>query len=127
MGINLGITKLTDIEPYNDIFAGLHPTMEITDIVIASGQTLTRGACLGIITTEASPDKGKYKLWDEEATDGTEILKGILGCDVDASTADGKGFMFVHGEFLKEGLTAGHTIKTGVYNDGAIVIKEVRA
>ncbi len=221
MGINLGISNLTDINPYNDILAGLHPTMEVTDIVIASGQNLKRGACLGkktkgdfdtvaagadagntgngVLTLEATPTangvkegiykvvfigagtdagnfqvedpdgiiigsgnvgtlfngvvkftiadgttdfvegdifnitvaftpgSGKYYLWDTTASDGTEVLAGILGCDVDATEVDGKGFIYVHGEFMKDGLTAAQAINTGVYNDGAIVIKEVRA
>jgi len=127
MSINLGISNLTEVNPYDDIFAGLHPTMEVTEIVILTGQNLKRGACLGLITAEANPDKGKYKLWDEASTDGSEALVGILGCDVDATSADGKGFIYVHGEFLKEGLTAGHTIVAGVYNNGAIVIKEMKS
>ena len=124
MSINLGITKLTDIEPYNDIFADLHPTMEVSEIVILSGQNLKRGACLGQINADANPNNGKYTLWDEDSTDGSEVLCGILGCDVDATIGDGKGFMYVHGEFLKSGLSAGHEIIPGVYNNGSIVIKE---
>lgn len=124
MSINLGITKLTDIEPYNDIFAGLHPTMELSEIVILSGQNLKRGACLGLINAEANPNNGKYTLWDEDSTDGSEFLRGILGCDVDATSIDGKGFMYVHGEFIKACLSAGHEIIPCAYNNGSIVIKE---
>lgn len=124
MSINLGLKMLADIDSTNDIFAGLHPTMEVSEIVILSGQNLKRGACLGQIKAEADPNKGKYTLWDEESTDGSEILCGILGCDVDAEIADGKGFMYVHGEFLKSALSAGHEIIPGVYNYGSIVIKE---
>ncbi|GAB1372764.1 hypothetical protein MASR1M45_28270 [Candidatus Kapaibacterium sp.] len=124
MSINLGITKLTDIEPYNDIFAGLHPTMEVSEIVVLTGQNLKRGACLGLINAEANANNGKYILWDEDSDDGSEVLRGILGCDVDATSSDGKGFMYVHGEFLKAGLSAGHEIIPGVYNNGSIVIKE---
>lgn len=124
MSINLGITKLTDIEPNKDIFAGLHPTMEVSEIVVLAGQNLKRGACLGQINAEANPNNGKYTLWDEDSTDGSEVLCGILGCDVDATISDGKGFMYVHGEFLKAGLSAGHEIIPGVYNNGSIVIKE---
>lgn len=124
MSINLGITKLTDIEPYNDIFASLHQTMEVSEIVILSGQDLKRGACLGLINADANPNNGKYTLWDEDSTDGSEVLCGILGCDVDATIGDGKGFMYVHGEFLKSGLSAGHEIIPDVYNNGSIVIKE---
>ncbi len=127
MSLNLGISNLTDVNPFVDIFAGLHPTMEVNEIVIASGQNLKRGAGLGLISAEANPAKGKYKIWDTDSTDGSEELAGILGCDVDATSQDEKGFMYVHGEFLKDGLTAGHTIVSGVYNNGAIVIKEVKS
>lgn len=127
MSLNLGISNLTDVNPFDDIFAGLHPTMEVNEIVIASGQNLKRGAGLGLISAEANPAKGKYKIWDTDSTDGSEELTGILGCDVDATSQDEKGFMYVHGEFLKDGLTAGHTIVAGVYNNGAIVIKEVKS
>lgn len=125
MAINLGITNLGS-SSYKEIFAGIHPPMEVTDIVIASGQNLKRGACLGKITAAGNPDLGKYKLWDTNSTDGSEVLVGILGCDVDATSGDEKGFMYVHGEFLKDSLTAGHTIVSGVYNNGSIVIKEAK-
>lgn len=124
MGINLGITKLADVKSSDDIFAGLHPTMEISGIVILAGQNLKRGACLGLINEESNSNKGKYTLWNKNSTDGSEVLKGILGCDVDATNGDEKGFMYVHGEFLKSKLNAGHEIISGVYNNGAIVIKE---
>ena len=127
MSLNLGISNLTEINPFDDIFAGLHPTMEVNEIVIASGQNLKRGAGLGLISAEANSAIGKYKIWDTDSTDGSEELAGILGCDVDATNQDEKGFMYVHGEFLKDGLTAGHTIVSGVYNNGAIVIKEVKS
>jgi hypothetical protein len=123
MSTEYGITTLSESSS-SDIFAGIHPTMEVSDIVILSGQNLKRGTCLGLITAEANPDKGKFKLWDEAASNGSENLVGILGCDVDASDSDCKGFMYVHGEFLKDSLSAVHTIKSGVYNEGSIVIKE---
>jgi hypothetical protein len=124
MGINLGIETVTEITASDDIFAGLHPTMEVSEIIILSGQNLKRGACLGQINAEANPNNGKYTLWDEGSTDGSEVICGILGCDVDATIGDGKGFMYVHGEFLKSGLSAGQEIIPGVYNNGSIVIKE---
>ncbi len=122
MGIDLGFTKLADMDPSVDIPASLHPNMEITNIVIASGQNLTRGTCLGKETAT-----GKYYIWDNTVVDGTENLVGILGCNVDATDSDGKGFMYVHGEFLKSALTAAQEISTGVYNNGSIVIKEEQA
>jgi len=129
MSSKLGISNLVeDAEEgetfFGDIFAGLHPTMEVNDIVIAADQELERGAGLGLISADENPNKGKYKLWDIYSSDGSEELAGILGCYVDATTQDGKGFMYVHGEFLKDSLFAAHPIVSGVYNNGAIVIKE---
>jgi len=124
MSTKLGITTLIAKESQNDIFANSHPTMEVNNIVILSGQNLKRGACLGQINETGNSNNGKYVLWDENATDGSEVLRGILGCDVDATNSDNKGFMYVHGEFLKSSLSAVHEIIPGVYNNGSIVIKE---
>ena len=217
MANDLGINTFVELQNTSDILAGLHETFEVSDIVIAEGQNLKRGACLGKqiigvvntiipsaivgtgngVLTKASPatatgvkagtykvifiekaensgdfivedpsgiiigtgvvgtlfdgvikftiadgstdftagsyfnitvtftaGDGKYYLWDSNKTDGTEILTGILGSDVNASEEDGKGFMYVHGEFLKDALTAVQAVASGVYNNGAIVIKE---
>ena len=118
MSVNLGISTLSDT-PKPGILAGLHPTMEVSGIVIASGQNLTIGTCLGKNSTT-----GKYHKWKPAATDGTQDLAGILGCDVDATEEDSKGFMFVHGEFALSALIADGTITTGAYNGGSIVITE---
>lgn len=117
-----GITTLGEITS-NDILAGSHPVIEVKGIPIASGQTLKRGAMLGLQDTGEGADS-KYHLYDDTATDGTENLAGILAGDVDASLADGIGTMYVHGEFLKSGLTAAETatISAGVF--GMIVIKD---
>jgi hypothetical protein len=118
MSSNLGIKTLVETTS-KDILAGLHPTLEVTNIVIASGQNMIRGTCLGKKT-----ETGKYHKWNQTATDGTEILTGILGCDVDAEDEDCKGFMFVHGEFALSALIAENAITPGAYNNGLIVIKE---
>jgi hypothetical protein len=68
----------------------------------------------------------KYYLWNPDAVNGVQNLKGILGCAVDATDGDEKGFCYVAGEFLLSALTAasGVTIEAGVYNSGSIVIKK---
>lgn len=121
MSQNLGITNVADWEPKPDILISMHPTKQITDIVIAEGQgVLPRGTLLGKKEADS-----KYYIWDESKEDGTEELVGILGCEVDTSYGDGKGFIYVSGEFNKVALFAGTTeVDTGVYNLGSIVIKE---
>jgi len=81
MSINLGIETVAEITASDDIFAGFHHTLEVSEIIILSGKNLKRGACLGLINAEANPNNGKYTLWDEDSTDGSEVLCGVLGCD----------------------------------------------
>ena len=117
----LGVENFADWNPTPDIIIGLHPTKQITDITIAEGQgKLKRGTMLA----EKSSDN-KYYIWDETKNDGTEKIVGILGCDVDTTDGDAKGFLYVSGEFNKVALFAGVTsVDTGSFNFGSIVIKE---
>ena len=102
------------------IFADMHGTLELTDITILAGEgVLTTGTCLGLV--EAS---GKYAKWDTNAVDGRQNLKGVLGCDVDATNTDVNAFMYVHGAFNKAHLSADQAITAGSYAYGSIVIKE---
>lgn len=125
--INLGIDNLTDWSPETNILIGLKATKQVSNITIASGQNLKAGTVLGLKELD-----GKYYIWDATKEDGTEVIAGILGCDVDASAADGVGFMYVDGEFNKRALIgaasfAGLTtfdIPLGSHNFGSIVIKE---
>jgi hypothetical protein len=50
---------------------------------LASGNNLAAGTVLGIITAS-----GKYAVFDQDATDGTEAAAAILYAGVDASAAD---------------------------------------
>ncbi len=117
----LGVENFADWNPTPDIIIGLHPTKQITDITIAEGQGLLKR---GTMLAEKSSDN-KYYIWDETKNDGTEKLVGILGCDVDTTEDDAKGFLYVSGEFNKVALFAGVTaVDTGSFNLGSIVIKE---
>ncbi len=77
------------------------------------------------MTTTVTPSDGYYYLWDTDLSDGREELLGVLVDDADATEATVKGSMYVQGVFNKDSLTAGHTIVTGQYKSGTIVIKEV--
>lgn len=102
------------------IFADMHGTLELSDITILSGEgVLTAGTCLGMIESS-----GKYAKWDTSASDGRQNLKGILGCDVDATSSDVNAFMYIHGAFNKAQLSADQAITAGSYAYGSIVIKE---
>jgi hypothetical protein len=57
-------------------------------ITVVTGQNLTAGTVVGIITAS-----GKYKNYDNVAVDGSEVAAGILYADVDATAADVEGVM----------------------------------
>ncbi|MEK0246594.1 head decoration protein [Raoultella sp. BAC10a-01-01] len=66
----------------------------VTDTGIITGGTYKRGTVLGMVTAS-----GKYKLSVKTATDGSEIPVAILVDNVDASTADQNGGLYLMGEF----------------------------
>jgi len=113
-------TEQTDL---GDIFAGMHPPIESQHVTLLTSPTeYTRGAAMGKISAT-----GKYTFYNTGASDGTQTLAGILIDDVDASGADGIGKVYVHGEFLQSKIfnpSSPTGIPAGVYNSGAIVIKE---
>lgn len=66
----------------------------VTDTGIITGGVYKRGAVLGVVTAS-----GKYKLSVKTATDGSEAPAAILVDDVDASTTDQNGGLYLMGEF----------------------------
>ncbi|HHY0811073.1 TPA: head decoration protein [Klebsiella pneumoniae] len=66
----------------------------VTDTGIITGGTYKRGTVLGVVTAS-----GKYKLSVKTATDGSEKPAAILIDDVDASTTDQNGGLYLMGEF----------------------------
>lgn len=101
-----GIVKFTIADGLYDFIAGDYFNITVT------------------MTTTVTPSDGYYYLWDTDLTDGREVLLGVLVDDADATLATVKGSMYVQGVFNKDSLTAGHTIATGQYKSGTIVIKE---
>lgn len=74
--------------------------------ILASGQTLTRGALLGKITAS-----GKYILSLAAAVDGSQLPSAILVDDVDASGGDASCGLYLAGGFNAAAITfgTGHT------------------
>ncbi|HBQ3048217.1 TPA: head decoration protein [Klebsiella quasipneumoniae subsp. similipneumoniae] len=66
----------------------------VTDTGIITGGAYKRGTVLGVITAS-----GKYTLSVKTATDGSEKPVAILVDNVDASTADQNGGLYLMGEF----------------------------
>ncbi|MGR5890707.1 head decoration protein [Raoultella planticola] len=66
----------------------------VTDTGIITGGAYKRGTVLGVITAS-----GKYTLSVKTATDGSENPVAILVDNVDASTVDQNGGLYLMGEF----------------------------
>jgi hypothetical protein len=66
----------------------------VTDTGIITGGAYKRGTVLGVVTAS-----GKYTLSVKTATDGSEKPAAILVDDVDASTTDQNGGLYLMGEF----------------------------
>lgn len=84
-----------------------HKQPIVTDLLlIEAGQTLRRGAVLGLAQS------GKAKLLDKTATDGSQEFYAILAEDTNAETADQTAPVYLAGEFnagalfFAEGTTA---------------------
>jgi hypothetical protein len=75
--------------------------------VLASGQSLARGALLGVITAD-----GKVTLSASAAADGSQVPNCLLAEDIDASGGDAEAVVYIAGDFNANALTlgAGHTI-----------------
>lgn len=71
-----------------------------TPVTIVSGQSLARGAVLGIITAS-----GKATLCDKDAVDGSATPVHILAEAVDATLADKAGVAYETGVFNPDALT----------------------
>lgn len=90
-----------------------HKQPMVTDtLTIAAGQTLKRGAVLGLVE-----DSGKAKLLDKSATDGSQKFYAILAENINAQAEDKVAPVYLAGEFnagalaFAEGTTA-NDIKT---------------
>jgi hypothetical protein len=66
----------------------------VTDTGIITGGAYKRGTVLGMVTAS-----GKYTLSVKTATDGSEKPAAILVDNVDASTSDQNGGLYLMGEF----------------------------
>ena len=104
------------------LFAGEFPRAD-RKVTIISGQNLTRGAVLGLITAS-----GKYNLSLSAAVDGSAVPEAILAEDVDATAGDKEGLVYLTGEFNEDALTIGaaHTadsIRQGLRDKGIFLEK----
>lgn len=89
----------------DELIAGDHP-IRTRGVTILSGETVSRGDLLGIITAS-----GKAILSASAAGDGSEVPTCIAGEDIDASGGDAESFAYIAGDFNEDQMTfgTGHT------------------
>ena len=85
----------------DNLIAGDFPLRSQGGTLLA-GQSYVRGSVLGKV--DASK---KLTLCDPAADDGSENPVGILIADVDATSADAAGMMYISGDFNENALTIG--------------------
>lgn len=134
MADDLGfVAQLTDYQS-KSVLAAPTETKKVQGITIKSGKSLIAGTPLGRITAT-----GKYTVFNPAGNDGTENLAGILVADIDATSEDKLGEMYVVGEFNKSAvdvaitfagvtsfdlLTLNGSDTHGIFNNGNILIRE---
>src|SRR5690348_9056987 len=89
------------------LLAGDADDLVTRKVTLVAGQTLVRGAVLGIITAS-----GKYTLSASAAADGSQAPDSILAQDCDATAADAECLIYERGTFNEGAVTlgAGHTV-----------------
>lgn len=113
-GINVE-TKSAD-----NLFAGNFPVVEVPVVVASGAGVLTRGTVLGKITAS-----GKYKAYNNGASDGSEVAKLILAKNVDATSADVNTVAYRTGEFNESALTGLDAAAKVDFETTPIIIKKV--
>lgn len=91
---NFGVTEST--ATLNDnLLTGDLKRVEVPIIIVSGQAALTRGTVMGKVTAS-----GKYAVYSDAASNGTEVAAGILALDTDAASGgDVAAFMYVTGEF----------------------------
>lgn len=82
-------------------------------LTLVSGQNLTRGALLGIITAS-----GKATLALSASADGSETPNCILAEDTDASAGDKDCIVYISGDFNSNAMTFGAGITADSAREG---------
>ncbi|MEC0269066.1 head decoration protein [Paenibacillus anseongense] len=116
----------TNSVTFDNLIAG-HSEIVTDSITLKAGQAYLKGSVIGLTT--ATP---KGSLVDSTKSDGTQTPYGILTDDVDATTADAPGVVYVRGEFNESKLIFGGTDtiathKKSLRNAGIITRKTKKA
>lgn len=82
----------------------------VDQVTIVSGQTLLANAVVGKVTAS-----GKFAVYNNGASDGTEVAAGVLVAAVDAASADALGLVIRRDAELKSsGINWGSSDSTAI-------------
>ncbi|WP_028551749.1 head decoration protein [Paenibacillus sp. UNC451MF] len=90
---------------YDNLIAGSAQILTAA-VTLKAGRAYLRGSVIALATADS-----KGSLVDSTKTDGTETPYGILTDNVDATTADAPGIVYLAGEFNGAALVFGGTDK----------------
>lgn len=93
----------TNSVTFDNLIAG-HSEIVTEGITLKSGFLYLKGSVIGLTTVTP-----KGSLVDSTKADGTQLPYGILTDDVDATSADAPGVLYVRGEFNESKLIFGGT------------------
>lgn len=117
---NLGPTSV-ETKSVDNLFGGDHPKVSIPVTIVSGSGKVARGTVLGRVTAS-----GKYKPYDADNNDGSEVARAVLAYAVDATSADQVSTAWVHGEFNKAALTGIDDAGTLKLQEFGIFIKEAK-
>ena len=100
LGLTPGLVSADTYSP-DTLFAGDYPRIT-QKVTLISGQNLTRGALLGVITAS-----GKYTLSLSAAVDGSQVPSAVLVDDCNASGGDTLCGVYQSGDFNTRAMTFG--------------------
>lgn len=86
----------------DNLFAGDFPTATAPGVIASGSGVVKRGTVLGKITAS-----GKYTTVDATLSNGAEDPTAVLAEDVDATSADVNGALYLTGQFNPEALIVG--------------------
>lgn len=108
---------------YVELIAGNADLLVSRKGTLASGQNLTRGAVLGVVTAG-----GAFKLSASAASDGSQTPVAVLAHDTDATAAAAETLVYERGDFNQAAMTfgVGHTadsVRAALRTVGITIIK----
>lgn len=117
---NYGVSTL-ETKTADNLIGGSHESVMIPVTVASGSGVLERGTVLGRVTAD-----GKYVPYKAANADGSQVPRAVLAARVDATDADVKTSVYVHGEFNSKAMTGIDAAAKLKLQEFGIFIKEAK-